>query len=90
MTLLQSLADYLRWHHPNYTVEDVALSTVPGFLRCTKPCRRRSRWPGCPDKEHFHTISIVGAGYPPRDEKGRFVSRYRLWRELHGLLPQEK
>ena len=84
MNALEILADYLKWHHPRYTVADVALSEVPGYLECLKPCLEKNCWR---HKEHYHTIYIGGVGYKSRDERGQFQSPYRLWRELHGVLP---
>lgn len=84
---LEKPAGYLRRCHPEYGVGDVVLTSTPGILHCAKPCPRRS-WL-CTGEERCHTISIVGVGHPPRDERGRFVFPYKLWRELHGLLPEE-
>lgn len=86
MTPLERLAQWLPSHHPNYTVADVALSPTKGYLQCTKPCPVAGRSWLCGSHEHYHTISIEGVGYARRDERGRWVSPYRLWNELHGVL----
>ncbi len=92
---LAKLADFLAFHHPNYGVADVALSPVPGYLDCTKPCTctfppfdgHTYGFPSGRREAHWHTISIFGVGYPGRDPHGRFISPYRLWRELEVILP---
>lgn len=89
MAALDILAQYLATYHRHYTVTDVVRSRVPGYLHCTKPCPLAGRFWLCDDREHYHTIGIAGIGYPRRDERGRFTSPYRLWRELEGALPQE-
>ena len=85
MNALEILADHLKWHHRNYTTDDVALSKVPGYLECLKPCPEKKFWL-CGPNEYYHTIDICGIGCARRDERGRFQSPYRLWRELHGCL----
>lgn len=86
---LDILADWLRWYHRDYTVDDVVLSSVPGYLVCTKPCPWAGKWWLCGPQEHYHTLYIGGVGYPDRDERGRWVSPYKLWRELHGVLKEQ-
>lgn len=86
-TPLEKLEDYLRLYHPYYSIDDVVLSPVKGYLETTKPCQ--GNCPLCRGG-HFHTIDIYGVGYPERNSKGRYISPYRLWRELHGLLPDKK
>jgi hypothetical protein len=84
---LEILGNYLRIHHPEYTVDDVVLSKSKGYLLCIKSCPHAGKWYLCNSQEHYHTISIYGEGYPRRRLDGQFESPYRLWRELHGLLP---
>ena len=86
---LEKLAYYLASSHPDYTITDVVRSHVKGYLCCLKPCPRAGQHWLCGNFEHYHTIQIMGIGYPKRDERGRFISVYRLWRELEGLLPDE-
>ena len=87
MDALESLADFLKRYHTNYTASDVALSEVPGYLKCLKPCPEKG-FLLCGSKEHYHTIDICGVGYECRDALGRFQSPYRLWRGLHGVVKE--
>jgi len=82
---LKKLAEYLELYHPEYSIHDVVLSPAKGYLQVIKPCNHNSWW--CRGG-FYHTIDISGVGYPKRDEKGRFISRYKLWEELYGLLPK--
>lgn len=93
-TPLEKLKWFLKHKHPNYTVDDVYLSKTKGFLRTTKPCNCTMPpyngytvgFHSGKEKDHYHTIDISGVGYKGRDEKGRFISCYKLWYELHGFL----
>lgn len=90
MTPIERLAQWLRSHHPNYTTDDVAITDTKGYLQCTKPCPRCDHWYCAHTEPFYHTIGIAGVGYPNRNERGQFESPYRLWRELHGVLPAAK
>lgn len=83
----ERLERFLKIYHSKYTVNDVVLAETPGCLLTTIPCPQE----GCPcasqvggsRQDSFrHTLDIQWAGYPVRDEGGRFVSPYRLWNEL--------
>lgn len=84
---LEKLDSFLKVYHSYYTINDVVISPVPGYLRTTKPCRCNAWY--CSGGV-YHTISIRGVGYPERDERGRFISPYCLWVELHDYLPIPK
>jgi len=82
----ERLERFLQTHHSKYTVNDVVLAETPGSLHTIIPCPHEE----CPcgsqvggSRPDFrHTIDIQRAGYPRHDEKGRFISPYRLWNEL--------
>lgn len=75
-TALDVLADWLRWNHRDYTIDDVAPSDVPGYLCCTKPCPRVGHW-YCDHKNPFyHSLCI--AGY----RKGFGRGPYAFWRAV--------
>lgn len=81
---LEILGEWLSVHHRGLTVNDVALSRVTGYLYILTPCRGERCVGGFMGERHYHTLYIARAGYYKRP--GR--SPYRLWRDLHGLLPQ--
>jgi hypothetical protein len=71
MTPIQKLEQFLRYRHSYYGVNDVVVSNVRGYLNTTKPYDNK-----------YLTIGIGGVGYSERDNKGRFISPYQLWRDL--------
>ena len=85
-TPIEKLDDFLKLYHPQYQISDVVLSPAKRYLQTTKPgtCNHSLCRGG-----FYHTIDIHGAGYPERDEEGRYISPYRLWYELHRFIPKE-
>ena len=83
---LKQLEEFLNLYHPYYTINDVILSVARGYLQTTKPCDCKSS--SCVGK-YYHTISIHGVGNPTRSSLGTFVSPYKLWNDLHGIIPKE-
>lgn len=69
---IKKLRFHLSLYYHGYGIDDVELSPVKGYLEL---------------RGENATINIKGVGYPRRDERGRFASPYRLWRELHDELP---
>lgn len=73
---LDTLADWLRWNHPEYTVDDVVPSNVEGYLRCTKPCSRTGHWYCNHVGEFYHTLCV------PAYYKGYERGAYAFWRAV--------
>lgn len=86
MSPREYLAEWLRWNHPAYTIDDVALTGVPGYLASLKACPRVAG--PCSTREHYHSfcLQFVRHGYRNPDT-GRWESPTRFWKELHGHLP---
>lgn len=76
MSALDELAEYLRWYHPSYTINDVAPTHTHGYLKCTKPCpgAKSGHW-WCAQQEHYHTISLPA-------HKGYGRGPYAFWRAV--------
>ena len=76
------LGRYLRFNY-SLGIDDVEISKSAGWWRIKELCGDDCRHPihgclGCGDRMH-HTVYYAPAG---RDEKGRFLSCYRVWDAL--------
>ena len=76
------LNSHLMFNH-SLTIDDVEITDVRGYWRTKELCDENCHHSihgclGCGDRTH-HTISYTPYG---RDEKGRFLSCYRVWDAL--------
>ena len=85
-----TLITYLSRYHPFYTIDDVYLSNVRGYLKTTKKCFCRQppfdgSWMFFPTDGHYHTIRIIGVC--SKDKR----YPYQLWDALKkfDVLPEK-
>lgn len=85
---VEKAEEYLAWHLKVYhhlTLDDVEVTDSRGYWRRVELCDENCTHPihtclGCEDRVH-HTISFTEHGV--RNEKGQFVSPFRVWKILH-------
>jgi hypothetical protein len=82
MTPIQKLEKFLKYKHSCYTIDDVTIASTRGYLNTLISCPLIGKYWMCQLNPHYHTIGIRGIGYSNRDNKGRFISPYKLWYDL--------
>ncbi len=83
-TALADLADWLLVYHSRYTLDDIKVSQVKGFLETTKPCTctyppydgYTIGFPSGEQEPHYHTLDVSGS------RRGYGHGIYGWWRAI--------
>lgn len=87
---IELLENYLRYKHPDYTLEDIEATNSSGYWRVKNGC------PGGKDCRHAFRgalgscdgstdLTIYFSEHGKRDEKGRWIKPYRVWEILRKM-----